>query len=927
MNQKQPFEGESPKVTGLSPKEGPPGTLITIRGENLGESEDDLIGVSICDVDCLIWSEWKSSSKIIARSGIAYGLGDVIVFTKSGGIGTCTVQFKSIKDIISPIKESSVWVNEDEYFSYINNIHRNSVSPSHFLMHEEDPLGIKLDDNQPTRSKLKDSVFHDFFPEIQADENESTFSDFCSNNFLPAWYLLENYNFITFGDLKSSHQHLKEKNDNSKSIKPEDESIKLLKPNVLPVIECLDSLKAVHFAFKKDKQELGELTIRLEDSIKKATIEAHEIFDQILARKDAVDSTRNALNVLQRYRFLFNLPSSIEGNIQKQDYEQVITDYLRAKSLFSDTQVKVFQRVYKEVENKIEKFKITLKDRLIDTCKERKSRNLDEIKRLIKHLVNLDVPGNPGWASVNTIKDTLFISMNECKEKYVKIFNKPEIMEPSDESRSSSSANYATNEDSPQSVQFIDELIEVFKNSFLDLVTLGNYYLNNELYSKDSKEQLKAKELEFTNEFIQKPIDLLVLLIRDTLLPDTSLSTSNANGKNQSYDKSIILKNSEINANFVRWLPHCLLITTNLYNELSLLELPGLSMLQYLQQLIFDLRVHSLSCVFKHSAEEVKQMYSKENWDINFDDNGTRTQLPLLFESKVEEILRLVRETILQVSTPDEVDIFTKFNVQGQMKQLAQNLLASFVNTLDKTSNSQNLASPTTVLKSNPTSEARLLIVICNCQYTSNQVIPRLQENFDKYNYPDMGGVIKLVQTKFKELENRLFSCYIERSKKILEPIRLSMQIENVEWYKRTSKPIAVSYYIKELVMSIIEIQADVFVIAPHLVKKIVIRLIDLTIEEISKLFDSFCVNELNKNSNLQALLDLTALKFIFDDPDNFKSLNSAKLLDRCFNHLHTLHDNESEQLLDQLMNQFKNSMGLQLQSLKWRVEQVVIAL
>lgn len=116
MNTKKPFTGEPPKVTGLSPKEGPPGTLITIRGENLGESEDDLIGVSICDVDCLIWSEWKSSSKIVARSGIAYGLGDVIVFTKSGGIGTCTVQFKSIKDIIGPIKESSVWVNEGKDF-------------------------------------------------------------------------------------------------------------------------------------------------------------------------------------------------------------------------------------------------------------------------------------------------------------------------------------------------------------------------------------------------------------------------------------------------------------------------------------------------------------------------------------------------------------------------------------------------------------------------------------------------------------------------------------------------------------------------------------------------------------------------------------------------------------------------------------------
>ena len=33
-----------PLVTGISPKEGPPGTRVTIRGENLGSDEKDLIG-------------------------------------------------------------------------------------------------------------------------------------------------------------------------------------------------------------------------------------------------------------------------------------------------------------------------------------------------------------------------------------------------------------------------------------------------------------------------------------------------------------------------------------------------------------------------------------------------------------------------------------------------------------------------------------------------------------------------------------------------------------------------------------------------------------------------------------------------------------------------------------------------------------------
>lgn len=37
----------------------------------------------------------------------------------------------------------------------------------------------------------------------------------------------------------------------------------------------------------------------------------------MLSRKEKADSTRNALSVLQRFRFLFNLPANIEKNIRK----------------------------------------------------------------------------------------------------------------------------------------------------------------------------------------------------------------------------------------------------------------------------------------------------------------------------------------------------------------------------------------------------------------------------------------------------------------------------------------------------------------------------------------------------------------------------------------------------------------------------------
>ena len=40
----------SPVVTGISPKEGPPGTRVTIRGEFLGNKQSDIIGINLIHI-------------------------------------------------------------------------------------------------------------------------------------------------------------------------------------------------------------------------------------------------------------------------------------------------------------------------------------------------------------------------------------------------------------------------------------------------------------------------------------------------------------------------------------------------------------------------------------------------------------------------------------------------------------------------------------------------------------------------------------------------------------------------------------------------------------------------------------------------------------------------------------------------------------
>lgn len=41
------------------------------------------------------------------------------------------------------------------------------------------------------------------------------------------------------------------------------------------------------------------------------------MYDTDLARKDDSDTIRNALNVIQRYRFIFHLPQTIERSVKR----------------------------------------------------------------------------------------------------------------------------------------------------------------------------------------------------------------------------------------------------------------------------------------------------------------------------------------------------------------------------------------------------------------------------------------------------------------------------------------------------------------------------------------------------------------------------------------------------------------------------------
>jgi len=85
----------APEITGLSPKSGPSsgGTRITVRGCNLGKSQEDIASINICGCDLLSTLEYHSPAKLVVVTEAWSGSGPVVLETKSGGRGISTLNF------------------------------------------------------------------------------------------------------------------------------------------------------------------------------------------------------------------------------------------------------------------------------------------------------------------------------------------------------------------------------------------------------------------------------------------------------------------------------------------------------------------------------------------------------------------------------------------------------------------------------------------------------------------------------------------------------------------------------------------------------------------------------------------------------------------------------------------------------------------
>ncbi|XP_076291177.1 exocyst complex component secretory 5 [Lasioglossum baleicum] len=817
--------GPPPVVTGISPKEGPPGTRVIVRGEFLGNKVQDLVGLTICGCDCLLSAEWKSSNKIIARSGPCKGRGDIIVTTRAGGQGTSTVQFRGYHETIGPMKESAVWVEEAPLQSFVWG--RRTLSPTNYQ--QEDPLGLSVEGND---KKFPEDELIELFGEGSGD--------LTNEKFHPGWFLLQHHHATTFEDLKAGLAYLKRKVNSQK-----EGQLSFLKANVGSVMEQLDTIMLLKEQFETDIKTYGnDPTEKLEKAIQQSMSEANKLFDDVLARRDRADATRNALAVMQRYKFLFCMPINIEKNIKRGNYDLVINDYARVKNLFKTTEVEVFKQVLQEIDNRIENLKVFLRNKL-----EEMPLSLEEHKKIIRNLVNLEADGDPAWDAIvshaNYLKKSItgYVQENlESENSNGEDSNKSKSAQNNKQLRSN---KYEDNNMFPQ-IMCIEAICDIIVEQLPDLWRLGQSYFTGQLHvAVDVEKQTPFKNLVLSS--MQHAMEAL--------------------------------RNMCSNEQDAVWLLHTLRRIRQMYASLIHLDLPS-DALDIFGKLILDLRLQCFASLFKQTAEKIGALNKKETWQIEYvNEDGGVTRLPYLFEEMVLDVSKRARDTVVACG-PREGALFANSAHQqlyyNSIKALftsfarcSQQLAFSFCDDAledDESSVSQLVGSPSGYKsKGNkhqgPTWEQCLLISLSNIRYTLNTILPKIGDALKEMDYPSLSNAVGWNSdwTQLETLDTAVLDAYLERRcDPLVGTIEPSMYLGGLEWDFET-EPTHVRPYAQEILANLIAVHAEVRRVAPVLLQRVLSHIVETVAEELARLMS--CVTQFRPAGIVQARTDIILLR------------------------------------------------------------------
>ncbi|KAJ8933784.1 hypothetical protein NQ314_013820 [Rhamnusium bicolor] len=772
------------------------------------------------------------------------------------------------------MKESAVWVEEAPLFSW----GRHSLSPSSYQ--QEDPLGLSVEENE---NKISEEDLVMYFPGKSGDIASTTFSS--------GWFLLENHQATSFNDLQAGLVHLRRKVQGQK-----EGQLSFLKANIGSVMDQVDTLVNLRERYEKDLSSYGpEVTLKLEKAIKESEREAWKLFDDVLARKDRAEKNSECSD-----RFT-----------TKGEYDIVINDYIRVKNLFHKTDIPIFKEALNEVERRI----VDLQKKLHEDLQTMPI-SVEQQKRLIRYLVNLDSPYDPAWDAIKSRSDYI-------NKKFKLIYNYHKSLDKPENSKKSNSATKYSKYNTPQPmelnvvpacVNFTDEICLTISEIFPDLWKIGQAYFSGELQVRvEAGRQVEYKHM------VMAVIETFCKYVRASLIPNTlDKSDRSQFGSLSTPDKDEI----------ALYLPELLRSVRSTYTTLIKLDLPN-EALDIVSALLLDLRIHCMSILFQQTTEQIKQL--TETWKINFSGKYTGvTELPLKFLQFIEDVIQIVKESALSTEQR-ESSLLDNLSAQKELDKQLDYMLTAFHNVLNNLSSgeeyddcddtspvvSQLIGTPVGSHKVNmakaniPTWEHRLLITLSNCLFTKNTILDTVSTRFKESGFPSAENPIRNAKTRLDNLQKSILDKYLEQKcDPLVGTIEPSMYLGRFDW-DLNIPPTDIRPYAKECINNLINVHSEVNNISTKLLDNVLPKIVETISEELYRLMS--CVQKFSKAGAQQARADICALQEFFE---GYLSENAKSYFKEALEVIPALERSETA-IVEDILKQCKARMRTQLLCLK----------
>ncbi|XP_027364012.1 exocyst complex component SEC5A-like isoform X3 [Abrus precatorius] len=268
-----------------------------------------------------------------------------------------------------------------------------------------DPLGLGIIDNRTLRLITESS---DSSPRTDKDNQDGRLREkllYFSENFDAKLFLSRIHSNTSAADLEAGALALKT------DFKSRTEQRKqLVKDNFDCFVSCKTTIDDIESKLRRIEDDPeGSGTSHLFNIIQGVSLQANRALKPLFERQAQAEKIRTVQGMLQRFRTLFNLPTTIRVSISKGEYDLAVREYKKAKSIALPSHVGILKRVLEEVEKVMNEFKSMLFKSMEDP-----QIDLTNLENTVRLLLDLEPESDPVWHYLNIQNQRIRGLLEKC---------------------------------------------------------------------------------------------------------------------------------------------------------------------------------------------------------------------------------------------------------------------------------------------------------------------------------------------------------------------------------------------------------------------------------------------------------------------------------------------------------------------------------